>query len=75
LKYGEICSNCFWKKGDPLPKPPTKEEIDATTQCKTCGSTSVRWCQQGDKWMLFSLTPGVLHACPIATNNFDPVEE
>lgn len=31
--------------------------------CKRCGSTAVRWRQQGGKWVLFSLTPGVVHRC------------
>ena len=33
--------------------------------CKYCGSQDVRWRQQGGKWVLFSLTPGVLHQCPV----------
>lgn len=32
-------------------------------RCRTCGSTDVRWRQQGGKWVLFSLQPGVEHAC------------
>jgi hypothetical protein len=32
-------------------------------RCRTCGSTEVRWRQQGGTWTLFSLTPGVLHDC------------
>jgi len=27
--------------------------------------TEVRWRQQGGKWVLFSLKPGVVHQCPI----------
>lgn len=34
--------------------------------CKRCGSTDVRWRQQGGKWVLFSLTPGKLHECDLA---------
>ena len=33
--------------------------------CKRCGSTDVRWRQQGGKWVLFSLEPGKMHVCPI----------
>ena len=34
-------------------------------KCSRCGSTDVRWRQQGGKWVLFSLKPGVVHQCPI----------
>jgi len=44
-------------------------------ECKFCGSTSVRWRQQGGKWVLFSLEPGKLHQCPIKTDDFDVVKE
>lgn len=33
------------------------------TKCNRCGSTDVRWRQQGGKWVLFSLQPGVEHRC------------
>lgn len=33
-------------------------------RCKHCGSTDVRWRQQGGKWVLFSSKPGVEHQCP-----------
>lgn len=33
-------------------------------RCKRCGSTDVRWRMQGGRWTLFSLRPGVEHACP-----------
>lgn len=36
-------------------RPPTK--------CNRCGSTAVRWRQQGGQWVMFSLTPGVEHNC------------
>lgn len=32
-------------------------------QCDRCGSTDVRWRQQGGRWVLFSLQPGVEHRC------------
>ena len=32
-------------------------------RCKRCGSTDVRWRQQGGRWVLFSLQPGVEHKC------------
>lgn len=35
-------------------------------ECKNCGSTEVRWRQQGGRWVLFSLQPGVTHTCPVA---------
>lgn len=34
------------------------------TRCKHCGDERVRWRQQGGRWVLFSLTPGVEHKCP-----------
>ena len=33
------------------------------TRCPDCGSTEVRWRQQGGRWVLFSLKPGVEHVC------------
>lgn len=40
------------------------EDVDfVPLRCKTCGSTEVRWRQQGGQWVLFSLQPGVLHEC------------
>lgn len=47
-----------------------EDESDQETQqprCCRCGSTDVRWRQQGGKWVLFSLRPGVEHTCPTAT--------
>lgn len=32
-------------------------------KCKRCGSTDVRWRQQGGRWALFSMQPGVEHRC------------
>lgn len=32
-------------------------------KCDRCGG-GVRWRQQGGKWVLFSLQPGVVHQCP-----------
>ena len=43
-------------------------------QCDRCGSYDVRWRQQGGKWVLFSLKPGVVHQCPIR-DAFDVVPE
>ena len=44
-------------------------------RCKRCGSTDVRWRQQGARWVLFSLQPGVEHRCdPRAfSDDFDEV--
>jgi hypothetical protein len=44
-------------------------------RCKSCGSTDVRWRQQGGKWVLFSSTPGVQHVCPNTGDAFDVVPE
>lgn len=33
--------------------------------CPACGSTDVRWRQQGGRWVLFDLQPGVEHVCPV----------
>ncbi len=41
-------------------------------KCKRCGATDVRWRQQGGRWVLFSLTPGVEHMClPVSGDDFD----
>jgi hypothetical protein len=37
--------------------------IKLEARCRVCGSTDVRWRQQGGKWVLFSLQPGVEHQC------------
>lgn len=42
-----------------------------TAQCKRCKATDVRWRQQGGKWVLFSLKPGVLHKCPTVSAQED----
>lgn len=41
-------------------------------KCKRCGSEDVRWRHQGGRWVMFSLTPGVLHKCqtPSAQEDF-----
>lgn len=39
------------------------ETQERPPRCRTCGSTDVRWRQQGDKWVLFSPQPGVEHTC------------
>lgn len=43
--------------------------------CNRCRSTDVRWRQQGGKWVLFSLTPGLEHRCPIDANEFGAIPE
>jgi len=40
-------------------------------KCRRCGSTDVRWRQQGGKWVLFSSTPGVEHNC-VTDSDFTP---
>lgn len=42
--------------------------------CNRCGSTDVRWRQQGGKWVLFSLQPGVEHVCELRDDDFGVVE-
>jgi hypothetical protein len=44
-------------------------------RCKFCGSTDVRWRQQNGRWVLFSLKPGIVHACPNSGDSFDVVPE
>lgn len=44
-------------------------------QCNRCGSTDVRWRQQGGRWVLFSLQPGVEHRCAPTTDGFAPIAE
>lgn len=46
------------------PKPP---------RCNRCGSTDVRWRQQGGRWVLFSLQPGKEHVCPVK-DEFDALD-
>lgn len=48
------------------------EEEAAPLECRRCGSTAVRWRQQGGRWVLFSLHPGVVHVCekPSAEKDF-----
>lgn len=43
--------------------------------CNRCGSAAVRWRQQGGRWVLFSLQPGVEHRCDPAafSDDFDEV--
>jgi hypothetical protein len=40
-----------------------EDEPQRELRCKSCGSTDVRWRQQGGKWVLFSSKPGVEHVC------------
>lgn len=52
-----------------------EEQEPRAVRCKTCGSTDVRWRQQGGHWVLFSLQPGVEHHCDAEAfaNDFDEV--
>jgi hypothetical protein len=50
----------------------TAEEARAP-RCNRCGSTAVRWRQQGGKWVLFSLKPGIEHTCPVV-DEFDALD-
>lgn len=40
-----------------------QERFKLESRCRVCGSTEVRWRQQGGQWVLFSLQPGVPHEC------------
>jgi hypothetical protein len=42
-------------------------------QCNRCRSYDVRWRQQGGKWVLFSLQPGVEHVCELSADDFGVV--
>lgn len=71
----------FTKYGPFDPDDPADEEAEwggrqpSEPRCNRCGSTDVRWRQQGGKWVLFSAQPGVVHACPISGDDFDVVPE
>jgi hypothetical protein len=43
-----------------------EQEQRPDPRCKRCGSTDVRWRQQGGRWVLFSMQPGVEHQCDVA---------
>ncbi len=45
-------------------------EDEREPTCNRCGSTDVRWRQQGGKWVLFSLKPGVVHTCELKADDF-----
>jgi hypothetical protein len=45
-----------------------------TPSCSRCGSTDVRWRQQGGRWVMFSSKPGVEHACAPTTDGFSTEE-
>lgn len=51
------------------------QEVERQPRCNRCGSTDVRWRQQGGKWVLFSMKPGVEHACELSGDDFDVVPE
>lgn len=65
----------FTKYGPFDPDDEYEQEFDRELKCNRCGSTDVRWRQQGGKWVLFSSQPGVVHACPISGDDFDVVPE
>lgn len=68
---GDVPLACLFDchRGCKMDSGPPRQE-----HCNRCGATDVRWRQQGGKWVLFSLKPGVLHQCPIV-DNFAPVKE
>jgi hypothetical protein len=49
-------------------------DIKRLPRCNRCGSTDVRWRQQGGKWVLFSLQPGVVHVCEPSADDFSEVK-
>lgn len=51
------------------------ERADQPTRCNRCGSTDVRWRQQGGRWVLFSSTPGHEHVCPVNASSYGAVPE
>ena len=62
--------------------PATMTVFDESTElkphqpkCSRCGSTDVRWRQQGGKWVMFSLQPGVEHVCELSADDFGVVPE
>lgn len=61
------------------PTTMTVIDLDDTPEreprCNRCGSTDVRWRQQGGKWVMFSLQPGVEHVCELSADDFDVVQE
>lgn len=52
-----------------------RDEPQPAPHCKRCGSTDVRWRQQGGRWVLFSLKPGVVHSCAAPSVSDDEFEE
>lgn len=53
---------------DDLNEPQRREP-----RCNRCKSTDVRWRQQGGKWVLFSMQPGVEHVCELSDDDFGVV--
>jgi hypothetical protein len=54
----------------------TDPDVDFSARqpvCNRCQSTDVRWRQQGGKWVLFSLQPGVEHVCELSADDFGVV--
>ena len=41
------------------------DAFESKAHCPACNSTDVRWRQQGGRWVLFDLQPGVEHVCPV----------
>ncbi len=70
---GEVPLSCLFG----CPHGCTNDIVHAptgTARCNRCGSTDVRWRQQGGKWVLFSLQPGVEHVCELNSDDFDVVQ-
>ena len=55
------------------PDPHDEDDEPHAPKCNRCGSTDVRWRQQGGRWVLFSLQPGKEHVCPVK-DEFDALD-
>lgn len=47
----------------PEKQAPADKGEKREAKCRNCGSTDVRWRQQGGRWVLFSMQPGFEHRC------------
>ena len=50
---------------------PRSNYYQRRVMCRYCGSTDVRWVQKNGHWVLFSMTPGVVHRCPRDTAEYE----
>ena len=71
MRYFDIHHGMPFDRYDHEPRSP--DPSDREPSCKRCGSTDVRWRQQGGRWVLFSLKPGVEHSC-VKPEDFDDLD-